>query len=86
MLGVKLLSDGVLRGAGAMRSFMTSTFSDLLIRVALCYILVPFIGFAGFLWAWPIGWTLSAIMASVFYFKGSWRNTAFSETMGKSGK
>ena len=86
VLGVKLLSDGVLRGAGAMRSFMTSTFSDLLIRVALCYILVPFIGFAGFLWAWPIGWTLSAIMASVFYFKGSWRNTAFSETMGKSGK
>lgn len=81
VLGVKLLSDGVLRGAGAMRSFMTSTFSDLLIRVVLCYGLVPFIGFAGFLWAWPIGWTLSAAIAAVFYFKGNWRNTAFSDAV-----
>lgn len=83
VLGAKLLSDGVLRGAGAMRSFMTSTFSDLLIRVILCYALVPFIGFAGLLWAWPIGWTLSAIMATVFYFKGNWRDTAFSGALGR---
>lgn len=83
VLGIKLLSDGVLRGAGAMRSFMTSTFSDLLIRVVICYILAPFIGFAGFLWAWPIGWTLSAILAFMFYFRGNWRNTAFSGALGK---
>ncbi|MBQ7980229.1 MAG: MATE family efflux transporter, partial [Oscillospiraceae bacterium] len=30
VLGVKLLADGVLKGAGAMRSFMAATFSDLL--------------------------------------------------------
>ena len=86
ILGIKLLSDGVLRGAGAMRSFMSSTFSDLLIRVVLSYILVPFIGFSGFLWAWPIGWVLSAILAFIFYFKGNWKNTAFSGSLnGRTG-
>lgn len=81
VLGIKLLSDGVLRGAGAMKSFMASTFSDLLIRVAICYILAPIMGFAGFLWAWTIGWTLSAMMSFWFYFRGNWKNTAFSDSL-----
>ncbi|MDE7278678.1 MAG: MATE family efflux transporter, partial [Oscillospiraceae bacterium] len=37
VLGLKLLSDGVLKGAGAMKSFMAATFSDLLLRVVLSY-------------------------------------------------
>lgn len=81
VLGVKLLSDGVLRGAGAMKSFMAATFSDLLLRVILAYILVPKMGFDGFLWAWPIGWVLSAAMSFWFYFRGNWRDTAFSGTL-----
>lgn len=81
VLGVKLLSDGVLRGAGAMKSFMTTTFSDLLLRVIIAYILAPKIGFEGFLWAWPIGWTLSAAISFWFYFRGNWRDTAFSGTL-----
>lgn len=81
VLGIKLLSDGVMRGAGAMKSFMTSTFSDLLLRVILAYILVPQMGFDGFLWAWPIGWVLSAALAFWFYFRGNWKNTAFSDSL-----
>lgn len=83
VLGVKLLADGVLKGAGAMRSFMAATFSDLLLRVALSYILVPKMGFDGFLWAWPIGWSLAAVMSFCFYFKGNWRDTAFSGALNK---
>ena len=86
VLGIKLLSDGVLRGAGAMRSFMAATFSDLLLRVILAYILVPHMGFGGFLWAWPIGWGLSAMMSFWFYFRGNWRSTAFSDSLGKANK
>ena len=82
ILGLKLLSDGVLKGAGAMRSFMSSTFSDLVLRVLLSYLLVPKIGFDGFLWAWPIGWTLSAMLAFYFYFRGNWKHTAFSDSLG----
>ncbi|MBQ8176756.1 MAG: MATE family efflux transporter [Oscillospiraceae bacterium] len=83
VLGVKLLADGVLKGAGAMRSFMAATFSDLLLRVALSYILVPKMGFDGFLWAWPIGWSLAAVMSFCFYFKGNWKETAFSGALNK---
>lgn len=83
VLGVKLLADGVLKGAGAMRSFMAATFSDLLLRVILSYILVPKIGFDGFLWAWPIGWSLAAVMSFVFYFRGNWKDTAFSGALNK---
>lgn len=81
VLGIKLLSDGVLKGAGAMRSFMAATFSDLLLRVVLSYILVPHMGFDGFLWAWPIGWSLAAVMSFWFYFRGNWKNTVFSGTL-----
>jgi len=83
ILGVKLLSDGVLKGAGAMRSFMSATFSDLLLRVVLSYILVPLMGFNGFLWAWPIGWVLSALMSFWFYFRGNWRNTALLDSKAR---
>ncbi|MDE6745854.1 MAG: hypothetical protein K2J72_04345, partial [Oscillospiraceae bacterium] len=95
VLGIKMLSDGVLIGAGAMKSFMTATFSVLLLRVALSYALVPHqtvigaltipgagMGFNGFLWAWPIGWGLSAMMSLWCYRRGNWRDTAFSEALG----
>ena len=83
ILGIKLLSDGVLRGAGAMRSFMSSTFSDLAIRVGISYALVPFLGFGAFLWAWPIGWVLSAMLALFFYIRGNWKHTAFASSLNK---
>lgn len=83
ILSVKLLSDSVLRGAGAMRAFMIATFSDLFLRVILCYILTPFFGFKGLCIAWPFGWTIAAAMSLVFYLKGVWKDTAFSRAIGK---
>lgn len=38
---VKVIVDGVLRGAGDMTAFMITTFSDLIIRVALSFALAP---------------------------------------------
>ena len=35
VVSVKLVADGILRGAGMMRKFMASTFTDLILRVAL---------------------------------------------------
>lgn len=69
---VKLVADGVLRGSGAIRYFVISTFSDLLIRVALAYIFDPIFGASGIWWSWPIGWVISAIIAVVFYKKEYW--------------
>ena len=35
VISIKLMVDGVLRGAGAMGAFMTATFTDLVLRVVL---------------------------------------------------
>ncbi|MBQ1388659.1 MAG: MATE family efflux transporter [Clostridia bacterium] len=73
---VKLTVDGLMRGAAAVKYFMISTFSDLLLRVVLAYILTPYFGSTGIWMSWPVGWTLSAALAVSFYVKGLWRRHA----------
>lgn len=70
---IKLVADGILRGAGAVRFFVISTFSDLLLRVVLAYVFSPIFGVRGIWYSWPIGWVLSAILAVAFYAKGVWK-------------
>lgn len=64
---VKIVCDGVVRGCGGNLGFTISTFSDLILRVALVYILVPFMGFSGVSWAWAIGWVLGMLVAVGFF-------------------
>lgn len=71
IIAVKLMADGVLRGSAAMKAFMTATFTDLVLRVILAYILfVPF-DTLGIWLSWPIGWTVAMIMSYVFYLHRS---------------
>lgn len=76
VIGAKLMIDGVLRGAGAMLQFMTSTFTDLLLRVLLAFALAGAFGLVGIWWSWPIGWAVSAVLSAVFYLCGSWKRSA----------
>lgn len=71
---VKLLTDAVLRGSGDMKSFMTSTFADLIVRTGLVFILSRFMGPVGIWLSWPFGWALGAILSMVFYKSGRWRS------------
>lgn len=72
-VGLKLVLDGVLRGAGAMKSFMVATFSDLILRVILGYALaVPF-GTTGIWSSWPVGWTSGCLVSFIFYASGIWK-------------
>lgn len=68
----KIMCDGVLRGGGAMESFMASTFTDLLIRVVLSYILSAYFGATGIWLSWPIGWLVAFGMSLTFYLVGNW--------------
>ena len=67
VISVKLLADGVLRGAGAMRQFMASTFTDLVLRVVLAFVLSGVFGSVGIWLSWPVGWCVAAVMSVVFY-------------------
>ena len=70
VVSLKLVSDGVLRGAGMMKKFMIATFTDLILRVVLAKVLsIPFAS-TGIWLAWPIGWSIATILSIVFYFTG----------------
>lgn len=72
VVSVKLVADGILRGAGRMKQFMTATFTDLLLRVGLAVVLSGIWGTAGIWTAWPIGWTTATLLSVLFYRSGSW--------------
>ncbi len=72
-ISIKLIIDGVLRGSGVMKMFMISTFSDLLLRVVLCYTLTPVFNENGIWYSWPAGWLLATAISCIFYFTGTWK-------------
>ena len=74
VVSVKIISDAVLKGAGNMTSFMISTFSDLIIRVGLAYILSrTALQVTGIWLSWPIGWAVGTIL-SLTFFKTNTKN------------
>ena len=73
IISLKLIADGVLRGSGAMKMFMISTFSDLILRVALSYILATSMGILGIWLSWPIGWLVGTIFSLAFYKSEKWK-------------
>lgn len=73
VVALKLMADGVLRGAGAMKQFMTATFTDLVLRVVLAFVLAGTFNVTGIWLSWPIGWVAATILSLAFYRKGSWK-------------
>lgn len=72
VVSCKLVSDGVLRGAGLMKEFMAATFTDLILRVGLAIVLSKALGAVGVWCAWPIGWSIAMVMSVIFYCRGPW--------------
>lgn len=80
IVSVKLVADGILRGAGLMKMFMVSTFTDLILRVVLAQIFASFFGAIGIWCAWPIGWSVGMILSVLFYRNGPWKEKTGTET------
>ena len=72
VVSAKLVSDGILRGAGMMKQFMVATFTDLVLRVVLAKALSGPFGTLGIWCAWPIGWTIAMVLSVIFYRHGAW--------------
>lgn len=74
VVAAKLVSDGILRGAGLMKKFMIATFTDLILRVALAEVLSrTALGAAGIWLSWPIGWAIATVLSIVFYVTIKWQ-------------
>ncbi|MCM1221165.1 MAG: MATE family efflux transporter [Lachnospiraceae bacterium] len=68
VVSAKLAADGVLRGISAMGQFMAATFTDLILRVILAFVLSDLTKSATGIWcAWPIGWTIAMVLSVSFY-------------------
>lgn len=70
VISVKLVADGILRGAGLMKQFMIATFTDLILRVVLAIVLSGQVGYIGIWCSWPIGWCIATVLSVWFYKKG----------------
>lgn len=71
---IKVMCDGVLRGGSAMLYFMTTTFTDLVLRVVLAFVFAKGLrlGAIGIWMSWPFGWTLSTLLSYGFYRYKPW--------------
>ena len=77
VVSTKLVADGILRGAGLMRQFVIATFTDLILRVVLAFILsATALGSTGIWCAWPIGWVVATALSVMFYHKNAAREFA----------
>lgn len=69
VVSVKLTADGILRGEGAMRQFMAATFTDLILRVVLSFVLSAWTKSSIGIWcSWPIGWSIGMVVSLFFYY------------------
>ena len=76
VVSAKLVADGILRGAGMMKQFMMATFTDLILRVVLAFVLSgTVLGSTGIWCAWPVGWCVATAMSIRFYHGGKWNRT-----------
>ncbi|CUN90871.1 MATE family efflux transporter [Eubacterium sp. am_0171] len=75
IISLKLISDGILRGAGAMKAFMAATFSDLILRVVLAFVFSGIWQSTGIWLSWPVGWLIGTALSLEFYFSGVWKKS-----------
>lgn len=73
IVSAKLVADGILRGACMMNQFMVTTFTDLVLRVVLAFVLSgTSLGTTGIWLSWPMGWCISTVLSLMFYKNGRW--------------
>ena len=69
MIVVKLMTDGIIRGSGAMIYFVIATIPDLILRIGFALMLSPRFGSTGIWMAWPFGWIAATVLMIIFYRK-----------------
>lgn len=82
MIGLKMSTDGLLRGAGDMKMFTVANLVNLSIRVSFAVIMAPRYGIAMVWYAVPMGWTANYIISFLEYRTGKWKSRNISSISG----
>ena len=79
LIGLKMCTDGVLRGAADMGMFTLANLANLTFRVLFAAPLAPRFG-AAFVWyAIPLGWLLNSLISGYEYRSGRWLPPPFNK-------
>ena len=71
-IGLKMITDGLLRGAGYMKWFTVANMVNLGIRVVVSMIFAPIYGVQIVWYAIPLGWLANYLISFVTYLRGTW--------------
>ena len=72
-IGFKMITDGLLRGAGDMTMFTIANLVNLSIRVIVAFVFAPVYGIAMVWVAVPIGWAANWLISGIEYRSGRWK-------------
>lgn len=72
-IGLKSITDGLLRGAGDMVLFTISNLVNLSIRVLVAFKYAPIWGVQAVWYAVPMGWAANYIISFSYYLTGKWK-------------
>lgn len=72
-IGLKMITDGLLRGSGDMKMFTIANMVNLGIRVAIAFIFAPIYGISMVWIAVPIGWIANYLISFKEYRTGKWK-------------
>lgn len=71
-IGMKAITDGVLRGAGDVVVFTLANLVNLAIRVSFAFGFAGIIGVEAVWFAVPMGWTTNFVISFIRYLSGKW--------------
>ncbi|SJZ79017.1 MATE family efflux transporter [Garciella nitratireducens] len=77
LIGLKMVTDGLLRGAGDMKPFTIANLVNLTIRVVLAITMAPTFGIAMVWYAVPIGWLANFIISFLEYRTQRWKEISY---------
>ena len=72
LIGLKGITDGVLRGCGDVMVFTTANLCNLAVRVSAAFLLAPIWGPQAVWYAIPMGWGTNYIISFCRYLTGKW--------------
>lgn len=73
IIGLKMITDGLLRGAGDMKMFTVANLVNLCLRVVVAVTMAPRFGIAFVWYAVPLGWLANYVISYLEYRTGKWR-------------
>lgn len=79
-IGLKAITDGVLRGAGDVVVFTLANLMNLTIRVTAAFLLAPILGVQAVWFAVPMGWGTNYLVSFIRYSSGKWSRKKLIQT------